>query len=116
MAHIVAEILAELPHIGDFILAGPTGVPVDLHNLAAREIRPALAKQSLAWHGFYALRRGCATLVTSVESPLAAKSLLRHANIATTQQHYIKSVPAEALRAVDKINALVDNAADGQPN
>jgi hypothetical protein len=39
---------------------------------------------------------------------LAAK-LLRHASIQTTQQHYIKSVPAEAVRAVDKINALFDN-------
>ena len=32
--------------------------------------------------------------------------LLRHANVATTQQFYIKSVPEEAVRAVEKMDAL----------
>ena len=67
------------------------------------------------WRGWYGLRRGLATTATAVDSPLAAKSLLRHSSIQTTAQHYIKSVPAEALRAVDKINALFDNG-NGQPN
>jgi hypothetical protein len=60
-------------------------------------------------------RRGLATTATSVETPLAAKSLLRHTNIQTTVAHYIKSVPAEAVeavRAMDKINALFDNQND----
>jgi hypothetical protein len=64
-----------------------------------------------------ALRRGLATTTTSVDSQLAAKSLLRHASIQTTAQHYIKSVPAEAVRAVDKINSLFDNTnSSSRPN
>ena len=85
-------------------------------NLAARVIRPALAKCSTcpkekhaangheyqpfgSWRGFYALRRGCATLATSLDTPLAAKSLLRHSNVQTTAAYYIKSVPEDAVRA-----------------
>ncbi len=117
-------------------LAGPSGKPVDLHNLAARVVVPALERCAVChemkskhanvthefklderWRGWYACRRGCATLATSLDSALTAKSLLRHANIATTQSHYIKSVPAEAVRAVDKINALFDNAnSSDRPN
>jgi hypothetical protein len=58
------------------------------------------------WCGWYALRRGLATLATSIDSQLAAKSLLRHSNVHTTQQFYIKSVPADAIRAVEKMDAL----------
>jgi len=36
----------------------------------------------------------------------AAKGLLCHRNIATTQQHYIRDVPEEAVCAVEKIDAL----------
>lgn len=107
-AEMLADILAEMPHLSEFILAGPSGVPVDLHNLASRVVRPALQAAGLAWFGWYALRRGLATLATSIESPLAAKSLLRHTNIQTTAAHYIKSVPEEAARAVEKIDALLD--------
>jgi integrase len=139
VANMLAEILSELPHSSKFILAGPSGKPVDLHNLAARVVKPSLKRCKVCkkvegdhegaghdfeldksiptWRGWYALRRGLATLATSVDSALAAKSLLRHANIATTNQHYIKSVAADALRAMDKINALVDNAnGSGRPN
>jgi integrase len=131
VASVLAEILSEVPRTSEFILSTPSGRPVDLHNLAARVIVPALnrcatchiseSKHEKAdhdfqrdaslpqWRGYYACRRGLATLATSVDTALAAKSLLRHSNIATTEQHYIKSVPADATRAVDKISALFDN-------
>lgn len=105
----LASILAEHrsgSNSGQYILSGPSGKPIDLHNLAARVVKPSLSKAGIPWHGWYALRRGAATLATQVESPLAAKGLLRHSNLATTEQHYIKDVPAETLRAVEKIGAL----------
>lgn len=138
VAEVLARILAELPRDSEFILAGPKGRPVDLHNLSARVIRPALRRclicgeqedgheaehafelnESLPkWKGWYAFRRAAATAVTSVDSLLAAKSLLRHASVQTTAKHYVKSVPADAVRAVDKINALFDNrSGSGAPN
>ena len=83
---------------------------MNLNNLVKRVVLPALRKAKIEWHGWYALRRGLATLATRVDSALAAKGLLRHSNIATTQQHYIKDVPEEALRAAEKIDALFNAA------
>jgi len=121
----LAEMLEETRRESGYILTSPTGKAVDLHNLAFRVVRPALAKCATCrrpkaehdsadhefrplpkWRGWYACRRGGGTLATAVESQLAAKSLLRHSNIATTQQYYIKSVPSEAVRAVEKMDAL----------
>jgi integrase len=104
----LAAILAEHRNgngSGDYILSGSTRKPADLQNLAARTVRPALSKAKIEWRGWYALRRGAATLATQVECPLAAKGLLRHSNLATTTAHYIKDVPAETARAVEKIDA-----------
>jgi integrase len=131
----LAQILAEAPRTSEYILASPTGRPVDLHNLAFRTICPALAgcaechksrkehdedghkfKPLPKWRGFYACRRGCATLATAVDSPLAAKSLLRHSNIQTTAQYYIKSIGAEADRAAEKMNALFETTANEAVN
>ncbi len=120
---LLADFLDVAPRLSEYVLTSPKGKPIDLHNLAARIIQPALAKCSVcrkakheanghvyqpfgAWVGFYAGRRGCATLATSLETPLAAKSLLRHSNVQTTAAHYIKSVPEDAQRAVEKIDAL----------
>lgn len=136
VAETLREILAESRRESGYILATATGAAVDLHNLAARVVRPALLlcaeckkektehganghefKPLPTWRGWYALRRGLATLATSIDTQIAAKSLLRHANVATTQQFYIKSVPAEALRAVEKMDALFQKSgANSVPN
>lgn len=60
------------------------------------------------------MRRGIGTLATSEESSLAAKGLLRHANVATTEQFYIKDVPEDAQRAVEKIDELLDTKKKGR--
>jgi hypothetical protein len=77
-----------------------------------------LDKSMPKWRGFYALRRGLGTLATSVEkNPIAAKGILRHSNVATTMRHYVKDVPSEAISAMDKIDALFNNAGgSGRPN
>ena len=134
VAETLREVLAESRCESGFILAGPSGKPTDLSNLAFREIAPRLLRcakcdheknghdekhefvQLPKWRGAYAFRRGLATLATSVDSQLAAKSLLRHANIATTQQHYIKSIDADAIRAVATIDALFQKTANTVPN
>jgi integrase len=131
VAETLREILAETRRESGYILSSPLGNPVDLHNLAARVVIPALAvcaecrkakkehdsnghefKNLPVWCGWYGLRRGLATLATSLDSQLAAKSLLRHSNVHTTQQFYIKSVPADAVRAVEKMDALFQKSAN----
>ncbi|HEX2711626.1 MAG TPA: hypothetical protein VHM88_05305 [Candidatus Acidoferrales bacterium] len=106
----LAAILNEGRRSKGFILAGPSGKPANLNNLARRVVLPELRKAGIPWYGWYALRRGIATLATAVESPLAAKGLLRHSNLATTEKHYVKDSPVETQRAVEKIQALFSRA------
>jgi hypothetical protein len=89
------------------ILRGQCGEPLNLDNLAKRTVRPILAAAGLEWRGWYALRRGIATLVSSVEKDaMAAKGLLRHASVTTTQKHFIKEIPEITLRAMEKVGML----------
>lgn len=82
--------------------------PLNLDNLARRVIRPALKKAEVKWNGWYANRRGAGTIATAVakDSGLAAKGLLRHANLSTTTQHYVKGVPAETQLAMKRVEQL----------
>jgi len=133
----LAQILADADRSSEFVLAAPGRKPINLHNLAARVVRPALKRcavchemesehkndhpfeldQSLPkWHGWYACRRGLGTIATKEESILAAKGLLRHKNIATTMAHYIKDVPSEAVRAAQKISDLFPEITSARPN
>jgi integrase len=93
-----------------FILAGPSEKPINLSNLARRAIVPTLQKKKLPWYGWYALRRGIATLATAVESTLAAKGLLRHTNVSTTSQFYVKDAPQETQSAMAKIEKRFRNS------
>lgn len=131
------EVLEESPRQSEFVLCSPNGKrPVDLHNLASRVIVPRLLRcakcdkakkghdekadhafeQLPVWRGYYSLRRGCATLVTSLDSALAAKGLLRHTDLATTSKHYIKDIPIETLRAAEKMDALFQKSSSSAPN
>jgi integrase len=119
----LAEILGPFRAESGYILAGPSGKSADLHNLAARVVVPALARcvkcgepehaangheyqPIVKWSGWYGLRRGAATYIASTATVLAAKSLLRHKNIATTQAHYVKSVSTEAILASEKMDGF----------
>ena len=104
----LAKLLAELHErdgfpVDGYILRGERGGSLNLDNLSRRVIIPKLWKAGIEWHGYYSLRRGCGTMATEVmrDKGLAAKSLLRHKDLATTSQFYIASLPAEAREAVD---------------
>lgn len=90
----------------------PRVCAANLDNLARREVKPTLKAADVPWHGWYALRRGIGTQITAQsKDPLAAKGMLRHDNVATTEAHYIKDVPENtrhAMQAVEqRIQALV---------
>ena len=102
------------------ILHGALGHPLNLDNLAKRVVRPTLSKADLPWHGWYSLRRGITTFLNSIEKDAtAAKGLLRHASVTTTQRHYIKHVPEVTLKAMEKVEVLCNdctNPSDSRPN
>ncbi len=110
------------------ILRGPSGKPLDLHNLANRVVMPTLkicavcqkteSKHCKAdhefrldetvpkWLGWYALRRGVGTAVADLSNSLAAKGFLRHSSVSTTERHYIKDVPESTLQAMKLLETL----------
>ena len=108
----LASILADLreldknPGSGP-ILRGLSGKPLDLNNLPARIVIPTLKEAGIEWHGWYALRRGVATAISALsKGSLAAKGLLRHSSVSTTERHYIKDVPESTLHAMKQLEAF----------
>lgn len=84
------------------ILRGKRGKPLNLDNLNRRVIAPALKKAGIPWHGFRPNRTGVSTIATALakDNGLAAKGLLRHSQLATTDRNYIQTVPAETVAAM----------------
>jgi integrase len=115
------ELLAELHNLEGNPATGPilrsvTGKPLNLDMLAHGTIVPAIRNpenysnpdaKRLNWHGYYAFRRGIATLTSSVSrDPMAAKGLLRHTSVITTLNHYIKDVPQVTENAMTLVEEL----------
>ena len=80
--------------------------PLDLAALAHRIIRPTLADCKLEWKGYYAGRRGLATLLANT-NPQAAMGMLRHATLNTTQGFYIKAIPAATIEAMNALETSI---------
>ena len=71
------------------------------------------------WRGWYALRRGVATAVADLSGSLAAKGLLRHSNVSTTERHFIKDMSESTLQAMELLEELCNecaNQAQAKPN
>jgi integrase len=96
-----------------YIFAGPKkGRPLNLNNLANREIKPVFNKIGLKWHGWHAFRRGLATNLHSLGVPdKTIQAILRHEDIKTTQNIYIKHVSAESVAAMSRLEQEFANCA-----
>ena len=87
-----------------FIFAGTTGKPLVLANLVRREIKPRLSKARLRWRGWHGFRRGLASNLYRLGVPdMVIQRILRHANVATTQAHYVKTSDPDARAAMRKL-------------
>jgi integrase len=105
--------------------------PFAMNNLLSDQIRPVLyrcvhcaaAKEKHAtadhkyqrdsslpeWKGFHSFRRGLATNLHALGvDDLTIQRILRHSNVAVTQQCYIKTLPEQSIAAMKKLDQLVD--------
>jgi integrase len=83
------------------------GKPVNMDALVRDVIAPACTKAGLQWHGWHAFRRGLATNLHRLGvSDKTIQRILRHANVAVTQNCYIKKVDADAAAAMDSGRSL----------
>ena len=76
------------PDTSGWVFPSVNNTPIDLHNLVARVIRPALEAKELVWKGMYAGRRGAGTAIIALTNGNAAvgQALLRHKNMSTTRR------------------------------
>src|SRR4029077_10252127 len=89
------------------ILRGEKGDPLNLDYLARNTIKPLLKLAGLEWYSYYACRRGLATLATEGTGDImGVAGLLRHANVSTTSQHYIKLREQSTLNAASEVERL----------
>jgi integrase len=103
---LVADALEEhrKRNTNEFIFAGGTGKPLVIANVTRRDIAPVLAQHKIPWHGWHGFRRGLASNLHELGVPdLVIQGILRHANVAVTQQHYIKTRPAASDKAMRKL-------------
>jgi integrase len=84
------------------------GQPLNLDNLARRSIAPILAVNGLRWQGWHAFRRGLATNLHRLGVPdKTIQAILRHANISTTQNIYIKTITADTTEAMNRLESAL---------
>jgi len=113
------------------IFATMKGTPLSLNNVLNRQILPVLnvcvqcgkgrgehAKETHEyernpnrpqWHGWHAFRRGLATNLHDLGiADKTIQAILRHANVAVTQNSYIKTLESQSIAAMRQLEALVD--------
>lgn len=94
------------------VFPNSVGKPMCLDKLVRDVIRPTLEKAGIKWCGWHACRRGLATnLHRQGVSDKIIQAILRHSNVAVTQNCYIKTVTSDAREAM----ALLECATSVQP-
>ena len=89
-----------------YILQSPQGKPLNLDALAKDVIRPAFEAPKLPWYGWHAFRRGLATNLNRLGVPdKVIQQILRHANVTTTMNIYVKMVSPDAEVAMKRPEA-----------
>jgi integrase len=94
-----------------YIFAGGTGNPLRLENDLRRYMKPAMDKAGIQWKGWHGFRRGVGTILNQlgVDSK-TIQTILRHANVTTTETFYVKPVEAEAVKAMKRLAAAFKKA------
>ena len=93
---------------GEYIFSTATGKPLDLDNLRFRVIRKELRKAKVKWHGWHAFRRGLVSNPYRLGvADKTIQAILRHANVTTTQAFYIKTAPADAHAAMQRLERVL---------
>jgi integrase len=96
------------------IFMNARGGVICLEDLARRVVRPALEKAGIDWHGWHSFRRGLATNLYRLGVPdKSIQGILRHSNVSTTMNSYVKSVSADAVAAMKMLESVCTKHAQG---
>jgi integrase len=90
------------------IFANTIGKSLDLNDLYKRIIKPIIQAAHIEWHGWHAFRRGLATNLHRLGvDDKTIQAILRHCNVAVTQNVYIKTVSADAVTAMQQLEKAI---------
>jgi len=89
------------------------GRPLCLNNLTNRAIIPVLRSAGIHWHGWHAFRRGLASNLYRLGVPdKIIQAILRHSNLTTTMNVYVKTVDQDSFKAMKALETLLTTAAE----
>ena len=64
-----------------------------------------LKRAGITWHGWHGFRRGFASNLNRLGvDDSVIQGILRHSNVATTQNHYIKTASPDAIAAMKQFS------------
>jgi len=107
-AHILAAHKPEACDPEGLVFAARNGPPLDRRNLLNRQLKPTCKKLKLEGVTWYWLRHATATLLNSAGASLGTiQALLGHSSPEITRDVYLHSVPADARRAVQRLEELI---------
>jgi integrase len=87
-----------------FIFQARNGNPLRAENTLRRDMLPALGRAGIQWHGWHAFRRGLGSNLYRLGAPdKIIQAILRHANVSTTLQYYVRPVASESVAAMRKL-------------
>src|SRR5438128_302195 len=90
------------------MFASLKGTPLNLNNVLNRTILPVLRNAGIEWHGWHAFRRGLATnLYRLGVADKTIQAILRHANVGTTMNIYVKTASADSTAAMKLLEAAM---------
>lgn len=87
-----------------FVFHGETGQPLWMENVYRRDMKEPLEEAKIKWRGWHPFRYGVGTLLHSlgVDSKII-QAILRHANVSTTLNYYVKPFAEESRHAMKKL-------------
>jgi integrase len=91
----------------DFIFPSSTGTAIRTDNFLYRVLKKAGREAGIKGVNHQMLRRTCSTYMAQLTTVKDVQAHLRHANAATTLEHYIKSVPESVRVAVESLDHLL---------
>ena len=90
-----------------WMFPSPKNNPLQTASIQKQIVR-ALKPKNINWHGLYAGRRAAATLLVQLPgNAVASQYVLRHKNLATTTQFYIKPVRDAAVNGLQQVEDLL---------
>ena len=94
-----------------FMFLSPVGKPVNLDALVVDVIVPLLNEVGIKWRGWHGFRRGLATNLHQLGiADKTIQRILRHANVAVTQNCYIKTADSEVAAAMEQFERSLEYA------